>query len=76
MKDQIFISYAKEDRAFAINICEQLKKYGFHPWLDVIDLLPGQEWRVEIKKAIREARFSLRAYLPMPLLDGALCTPS
>jgi len=27
---------------------------GFNPWLDELRLLPGQDWKAEIKKAIRK----------------------
>ena len=32
-----------------------LKARGFDPWLDEVDLLPGQIWKTEIPKAIRQA---------------------
>jgi hypothetical protein len=53
--NQIFISYAKEDRPAARKVYEQLKQKGFSAWLDVFNLRPGQEWQVEIKKAIKNS---------------------
>jgi len=53
--NQIFISYAKEDRAVAEELYHDLKNNGFHPWIDVVNLLPGQEWELEIKKAINNS---------------------
>jgi hypothetical protein len=32
---------------------------GFRPWLDIEDLLPGQEWVSSIQSAIHEADFFL-----------------
>jgi hypothetical protein len=32
-----------------------LKQDGFEPWLDVENLLPGQDWESEIRRAIRAA---------------------
>ena len=52
---QIFISYAKEDRVVAQQLYQELTDNGFTAWLDVVDLRPGQEWELEIKKAIRES---------------------
>ncbi|MGD2087165.1 MAG: toll/interleukin-1 receptor domain-containing protein [Candidatus Aminicenantes bacterium] len=49
----IFISYAKEDREIACSIYNMLKDHGFFPWIDVEYLLPGQNWEMEIEKAIR-----------------------
>lgn len=49
----IFVSYAREDQAAVLHMCEQLKERGFTPWIDVDNLLPGQDWEYEIDKAIR-----------------------
>src|SRR5262249_47539802 len=32
-----------------------LKSHGFRPWLDEIDLIPGQNWQLEIPKAIQSS---------------------
>ncbi len=54
-KLSVFVSYASEDRAHAANIATILKSEGFSPWLDKEKLLPGQDWRLEIEKAVEEA---------------------
>jgi transcriptional regulator with XRE-family HTH domain len=51
----IFISYAHEDKVVVLEMYEELKRQGFSLWIDDKNLLPGQEWRVEIVKAIRES---------------------
>lgn len=56
-KPQIFLSYAYEDRAKVIGISRELAKAGFQTWLDVENLLPGQDWEVEIRKALKESDF-------------------
>jgi hypothetical protein len=33
----------------------RLKAAGFSPWLDEKDLLPGQDWEVEITRAVRKS---------------------
>lgn len=33
----------------------RLSEAGFQPWLDERDLLPGQDWNLEIKKAVRSS---------------------
>jgi len=33
----------------------KLQSYGFKPWLDKIDLIPGQNWQIEIPEAIRKS---------------------
>jgi hypothetical protein len=54
-----FISYAREDQATAIRLYNDLKRAGITPWLDHEDLLPGQNWEHEIRRAIRESRYFL-----------------
>ena len=56
---KIFLSYASEDRASARDIYERLQERGHQPWMDKIDLLPGQRWEQEIPKAIRGSDFIL-----------------
>lgn len=52
---QIFLAHASEDKHAVIDLYNRLKAKGFKPWLDKVDLLPGQSWRAEIPKAIRES---------------------
>ncbi|MDV3348189.1 toll/interleukin-1 receptor domain-containing protein [Leptothoe sp. LEGE 181152] len=52
---QIFLAHASEDKDAVIDLYNRLKERGFKPWLDKVDLLPGQSWRAEIPKAIRES---------------------
>ncbi|NPV63728.1 MAG: toll/interleukin-1 receptor domain-containing protein [Methanotrichaceae archaeon] len=53
----VFISYAHEDDEAAVRLYHDLKKAGVNPWIDKENLLPGQNWRTEIKKAIRSSRY-------------------
>ena len=46
--------HASEDKLRAAALYQQLKAAGYHPWLDKFDLLPGQNWRREIEKIIRD----------------------
>jgi len=57
MFDKIFISYAKEDLIFADKLYDFLENYGFKPWLDKRKLLPGQLWKFEIQKALKDANY-------------------
>jgi len=49
----VFISHANEDNAAAKRLYKRLKDDGFDPWLDEERLLPGQNWSLEIEKALR-----------------------
>jgi hypothetical protein len=52
---RIFLAHAREDKQRIRELYTALKADGFNPWLDEIDLLPGQNWKVEIQRAIRDA---------------------
>jgi hypothetical protein len=56
---QIFLCHASEDKAAVEAIYGRLKAFGYKPWLDKRDLLPGQRWRLEIPKAIRASDYIL-----------------
>ena len=54
---QIFLAHASEDKKEVRKLYERLKQRGYHPWLDEKDLMPGQNWRTEIPKAINKSDF-------------------
>ncbi len=49
-----FISYAREDRSIARRLFRDLSACGSQPWLDIENLLGGQNWQRAISSAIRE----------------------
>jgi formylglycine-generating enzyme required for sulfatase activity len=51
---RIFLCHASEDKPRVAELYHKLKAAGYHPWLDKEDLLPGQDWRREIEKIIRD----------------------
>ena len=51
-EDSVFISYAREDSDAARRLYNDLKSHGLNLWLDKECLLPGQDWRREIRKAL------------------------
>jgi hypothetical protein len=51
----VFISYAPGDREAAQRLALNLQEAGVRTWLDVNNLLPGQNWQDEIAKAIRSS---------------------
>lgn len=57
MIKRIFISYAKEDKDFAEKLYRDLKQAGEWPWLDSVDLIPGQPWEATIRKAISDSAY-------------------
>jgi sulfatase-modifying factor enzyme 1/TIR domain-containing protein len=55
MAPRIFLAHAREDNAQVRKLHANLKARGLDPWLDKVDLIPGQNWEIEIPKAIRQA---------------------
>jgi hypothetical protein len=49
---RIFISYAREDVDVVLELYMRLKAEGFTPWLDIVKILPGEDWRLAIQKEI------------------------
>ena len=49
----VFLCHAHDDKAKTRELYRYLRKRGIQPWLDAEDLVGGQDWRVEIPKAIK-----------------------
>jgi tetratricopeptide (TPR) repeat protein len=51
----IFLCHASEDKNKVRELYRRLSKDGYAPWLDKENLLPGQEWAVEIPKVVKNS---------------------
>ena len=51
---RVFLCHAKDDKPTARDLYRFLLKNGVDAWLDEEKLLPGQDWQLEISKALRE----------------------
>ena len=49
---KVFISYAKSDRDFALTLTSELIRQGHQAWVADRTLLPGDNWPLEIGKAL------------------------
>lgn len=56
-KTKVFLSYAKEDQTYTRRLFEELKNRNIEVWFDKESLLPGQKWKIEIRKAIQASRY-------------------
>lgn len=54
---EVFISYAREDRDRAEELYRNLRGEGFDAWIDSHDLLPGANWKSEIRKTLRASEY-------------------
>jgi len=51
---KVFICYAKQDESKAEELFDNLTRDGVNPWLDKRKLVLGDNWELEIKKAVSE----------------------
>src|SRR3972149_3291570 len=52
---KVFLCHAHADRDAVRVLYSRLKREGVDAWLDKEKLLPGSDWELEIRKAVREA---------------------
>jgi DNA-binding NarL/FixJ family response regulator len=54
---KVFLCYAKSDVARVSSVHKRLVKRGFLPWMDEKSLRGGDDWELELKKAIEETHY-------------------
>ncbi len=52
----VFLCHASEDKEVVRELADRLEAAGLDAWLDEREILPGQEWELEIRKAITRCR--------------------
>ena len=50
---KVFLCHASENKLAAVALYDWLESAGASPWLDKKKLLPGQDWELEIRRAVR-----------------------
>jgi len=53
----LFFSYAREDAERVLELYRELSTQGFRPWMDTQDIIPGENWKRALWRAIRSADF-------------------
>jgi len=56
---RVFLCHSSSDKPAIRSLYRRLLEDDVRPWLDEIDILPGQDWDLEIRKAIRECHIVL-----------------
>ncbi len=54
-KLKVFVCHASDDKTEVKNLYNLLVERGADPWLDAEKLLPGQDWNLEINKALDDS---------------------
>jgi hypothetical protein len=52
---RVFLCHASNDEPVVIKLYERLVEDGIDAWLNTEKLLPGQNWRIEIHKAVKNS---------------------
>lgn len=50
---RVFLCHSSGDKKAVRELHERLIQEGVNPWLDEVDLIPGQHWEAEIRKVIK-----------------------
>ena len=58
----VFISYVRENKSEVDKIHQELESYGIKIWRDLQDINPGERWKRQIQKAIREGAFFIACF--------------
>jgi len=59
---KVFLSYVNEDRIAADRLLADLEARGIEVWQDRVALRPGQRWKAEISRHIREGDFFVACF--------------
>ena len=49
-----FVSYSREEAAFVLRLCQDLRSAGAAIWLDKLDIRPGEEWDQAVERGLSE----------------------
>ncbi|MGY1934199.1 DNA/RNA helicase domain-containing protein [Nocardia gipuzkoensis] len=52
---QVFLCHSSGDKPAVRQLYDELRDKGFRPWLDAVDLVAGENWEFEIRKAIKSS---------------------
>jgi hypothetical protein len=56
---RVFLCHSSDDKEPVRQLYNRLKMESVDPWLDEEKILPGQDWSLEIKRAVRESEIIL-----------------
>lgn len=54
---KVFISYAREDTEIAMRLYNSMKELFLDPWIDQVNLKPGENWQLSVNEGIRECDY-------------------
>jgi hypothetical protein len=60
----VFLSYSSASRPWVRKFSDALTASGITTWFDAHDILPGERWRDQIEKALRQSRVLIMVLTP------------
>lgn len=63
----VFISYKSEDRFIAQTLAEQLREVGYQPWVDVVGIEGGEQWKRSIETGLENSAVFLALMTPQSM---------
>jgi len=69
---KVFISYAQQDSSVARRVSEQLSKADVQNWLYERDIQPGDDWKEQTARALRDSTHGLFLLSPSSLKSPAV----
>ena len=69
---QVFISYAAQDKDRAEKIYGYLERAGLHPWRYEANLKPGDDWKVQIDAALHSSSHCIVLLSPYTIKSPAV----
>jgi len=57
-----FVSYVRENRKVVDRLCAALRCGGIQVWLDRSEIVPGADWKVAIRQAIRNGDYFIACF--------------
>ncbi len=61
-RPRVFLAYVQEDRVAVLRLYKALEASGLDPWMDRKKLLPGQNWKRAIERAIQLCDFFIACH--------------
>lgn len=68
----IFLAYARSDELFAIELAEDLRRFGAQIWLDITDIQDDEDWREAVATALQKCGLMLAVISDDALNDDDL----
>jgi len=57
-----FVSYVRENRKVVDRLCAALRRGGIQVWRDRNEIVPGEDWKVAIRQAIRNGDYFIACF--------------